>query len=431
MPKLTRTLIDEHLRDIGEVNVAYKEHTGDEADPYYIWDAQVPGFGVKVFPSGKVTFVLKYRTNEGGRSAQQRWFKIGQYGSITIDEARKQVAILNAEIVGGHDPQRLRIELRDATTMKILWERFEREHLPKRKTKTGDDYRAMWKNHIQPEFGTSKIKDISRKEIIALHLRVSKKSPYTANRLVAMLSKLFNMAEKWELRADGVNPCRHVERNPENKRERYLGSEEIAALGKALRDGLALQEENHYMAAAIQLLLLTGARVSEILGTRWEWVDLDRRVINLPDSKTGAKQLFLSEPAVVVIRGLSELPRSKGQPFVIRGRSIAKPFDNLRKVWRRVSKRAGISGARLHDLRHTAASIGVNGGLTLPIIGKLLGHTQVSTTQRYAHVNIDPSLAAIDAIGQTVTASLGTTPIPRPGEAIGDTPNDSLAEAAE
>ncbi len=416
MAKLTKALIAEQIA---------------RSKPYYVWDTHMIGFGLKVSPSGKKTFVLKYRTTEGGRGAQQRWFRIGHYGSITLEDARKQAMCLRAEVVEGNDPQRQRQTLRDATTMTDLWERFENEHLPKRKPSTADDYRAMWKNHIQPEFGTSKIKDISRKEIIAVHLRISKRSPYTANRLVAMLSKLFNMAEKWELRVDGVNPCRHVERNPENKRQRYLSADEITALGNSLRDGLALQEENHYMAAAIQLLLLTGARVSEILGTRWEWVDLDRRVINLPDSKTGAKQLFLSEPAVAVIRGLAELPKSKGQPFVIRGRLADRPFDNLRKVWRRVSNRAGISGARLHDLRHTAASIGVNGGLTLPIIGKLLGHTQVSTTQRYAHVDINPALSAIDAIGKTVAASLGAIPIPRSGQVDANAEIVSIGNAAE
>jgi integrase len=405
VPKLTKTIIEE-LEPRTKPKVI-----PPGAKPRYVWDTQTPGFGIKVTPSGTKTYVFKYRAGEGGRSAVQRWYKIGLFGSISIEEARRQVAKLVVQITDGTDPQRVREDLREAMTVQDLWDRFEREHLPKVKSSTSEDYKAMWKNHIKPEFGTSKIKDITRKEIIALHLRISKKAPYTANRMVAALSKLFNCADKWELVSPGANPCRHVERNKEHSRTRFLSNKELTALGIALRTGLALQEEDHYMAVAIQLLLLTGARVSEILGTRWEWVDLEKRLITLPDSKTGPKTIYLSEPAVALISALQRLPRSKGQTYMIRGRIEGRPFDNLRKVWRRVSKRADITGARLHDLRHTAASIGVNGGLTLPIIGRLLGHTQVSTTQRYAHIDTNPALLAADLIGRTITATVGASPL--------------------
>jgi integrase len=219
------------------------------------------------------------------------------------------------------------------------------------------------------------------------------------------MSKLFNLAERWNMRPDGNNPCRHVPRYEEQSRERYLTVAELGRLGEALEAGLAAQSETPHMVAAVKLLLLTGARLNEILTAEWEWVDLDRRVITLPDSKTGRKPLYLSEAAVEVLRDLQKL-RGPESRFVIAGRFPDRPLTNLTKPWKRIRERAGIEDVRLHDLRHTAASIGVSQGMNLPVIGRLLGHTQASTTQRYAHVDIDPALAAADKIGTVVAGAL-------------------------
>jgi integrase len=162
-----------------------------------------------------------------------------------------------------------------------------------------------------------------------------------------------------------------------------------------------------YAAAAIKLLLLTGARVNEVLQSRWDWVDWDRNNIILPDSKTGPKPLFLSNPALVVLRDLSARPEAATSAFIIKGRLAGKPLVNLAKPWKGLCRAADLDGVRIHDLRHTAASVGVGHGLSLPIIGRLLGHSQPQTTNRYAHVDGDPALSAINTIGETIGTALG------------------------
>jgi integrase len=151
---------------------------------------------------------------------------------------------------------------------------------------------------------------------------------------------------------------------------------------------------------------LTGARVSEILGAQWEWVDWQGKTLNLPDSKTGAKPIYLSEPAVDILMHLKSLPQADTNPYIIVGRNKGRPLDNLRKPWGRIQARAGLSGIRVHDLRHTAASVGISQGMSLPVIGRLLGHSQASTTQRYAHVDAHPALDAANKIGGVVARAL-------------------------
>ncbi len=178
-------------------------------------------------------------------------------------------------------------------------------------------------------------------------------------------------------------------------------------LGVALDELEANSSHGVYAAAAIKLLLLTGARVNEVLQARWDWVDWGRRCIILPDSKTGPKPLFLSNPALVVLRDLSARPEAATSAYIIKGRLRGKPLVNLAKPWKGLCRAAELDGVRIHDLRHTAASVGVGHGLSLPIIGRLLGHSQPQTTYRYAHVDGDPALLAINTIGETIGTALG------------------------
>jgi integrase len=376
------------------------------AKPVLLWDDQLPGFGVKVLPNGLRRYLVKYRAGGGGRAAAQRWYTLGTHGAITAEQARDLAQQVLASVARGEDPQGDKFAFREAPTMAELWERYVRDHLPMKKKTSQYDDRQKWRDYIEPKIGRRKASQVRRDEIDAIHKSLADR-PYVANRVLALLSKLFNLAERWEMRADGSNPCRHVIKFKEFARDRYLSGEELVRLGAALREGLATQSETPYMVAAIQLLLMTGARLNEVLKAQWDWVDLDRRVINLPDSKTGKKPLFLSESAVDVLKGLQALSTSKDCPYVIRGRARDVPLTNLAKPWKRLCERAEIEGVRLHDLRHTAASIGVANGMSLPVIGRILGHTQARTTQRYAHVDIDPALAAADQIGATVSAALG------------------------
>ena len=218
-----------------------------------------------------------------------------------------------------------------------------------------------------------------------------------------MLSKLFNLAEKWGYRPDGSNPCRHVDRYPEHKQERFLSTEELGRLGTALEQAEQARAEMPGVLAAIRLLAFTGCRLSEILTLKWGHVDFERTCLRLPESKSGAKVVRLSPPALAVLQGIE---RHNDAPYVITGREPGKHLINLRKPWHRIRERAGLHDVRLHDLRHSFASVGAAGGLSLPMIGALLGHTQAATTQRYSHLADDPLRQANDMIGERIAAAM-------------------------
>jgi integrase len=405
VPKLTKRIVDAAEPD-GRAR--------------YLWDEQLKGFGLKILASGERKYILKYRANGGGRAAPQRWLSLGRHGSITVDQARSLAQAALAAVARGQDPQAERLDGRAAPNLTDLWARYEADHLPRKKLKSQVNDRQLWRDYLAPALGRKRVTDLTVADVDRMHRELRLK-PYTANRALALLSKMLALAERWGVRPPGSNPCRTVERFKEEGRERYLDSEELARLGQAMRDGLAAQTETPYMIAAVQLLLLTGARLNEILGAEWAWVDLERRVISLPDSKTGRKPIYLSEAAVEVLKGLQQLPSWMNSPYVICGRNPQRPLINLALPWARMCQRAQISGVRLHDLRHTAASVGVAQGMSLPIIGRLLGHSQPATTNRYAHVAIDPALAAADLIGRAMAAALAPpTPPVDPVKVDGD-----------
>jgi integrase len=284
-----------------------------------------------------------------------------------------------------------------------LAKRFLAEHVAtKTKPSTAIEYRRVLDTIIVPAIGAKRVRDITRADVSRLH-HAHRDTPYAANRALAILSKMFTLAEKWGERPDGSNPCRHVEKYAELKRERMLSADEFSRLAEALRE----PGRPPYVVAAIKLLIFTGARLSEVLGLRWEWVDFERGEARLPDSKTGAKTLHLPAPALAV---LAELPRAAGNPFVVVGHIKGAHLVNIEKPWRAVRKSAGLTGVRLHDLRHAFASVAASSGMGLPIIGKMLGHTQAATTHRYAHLASDPVKAAATAVAGKIAAAMGEGP---------------------
>ncbi|MBW2405256.1 MAG: integrase family protein, partial [Deltaproteobacteria bacterium] len=259
-------------------------------------------------PPGKPgRFIVKYRAG-GGRAAPQRWLTLGKHGALTCEQAREMARQALAAVARGEDPQSDKLGKRQAARMRDLWERFATEQLPLKKPSTAGDYQRQWEDIIGPAFGTRPVADLSRSDVERLHKRL-RDTPYRANRTLALLSRLMNMAEAWDWRAQGTNPCRHVEKFREEARERYLTAEEIGRLGSAMTAMVAKGEIWPEAAAAVRLLLLTGARRNEILTACWDLVDLERRVINLPDSKTGKKPIYLSEAAVEVIDELRTASR--------------------------------------------------------------------------------------------------------------------------
>ncbi len=245
-----------------------------------------------------------------------------------------------------------------------------------------------------------RVRDISRAHVAKIHFSM-KGSPYGGNRCLALLSHMFRKAEAWGLRPDGSNPTRHVDKFPETARERFLSPTELGRLGSALAD--AGRSESLYAVAAIRLLVLTGARLGEVLMLEWGHVDFGSRLLRLPDSKMGKKTIALSAPALELLAGL---PRQEGNPYVICGARAGARLINLQKPWRRIRKQAGLDDVRIHDLRHSYASVAVAGGASLPLIGALLGHAQPQTTARYAHRGADPRLAAADEIATKIDAAM-------------------------
>jgi integrase len=257
---------------------------------------------------------------------------------------------------------------------------------------------------VLPKLGRRHVADVTRADLSSLHHAMCA-TPGAANRVLALVSKMFGLAERWGLRPDGSNPARHVERFPERKMERFLSAQELARLGDALAEMEQAGTEPLEVIAAVRLLILTGARRGEILGLEWEHVDFDAACLRLLDSKEGgAKVIPLGAHALDV---LAQLPRRSR--WVLPTAAAVGPVS-LSKPWDRIRKRAGLEDVRLHDLRHSFASVGVAGGDSLFIVGSILGHKRASTTERYAHLSDDPRRAATERIGARIAAAMDGKP---------------------
>jgi len=367
----------------------------------YLWDDELAGFGLKVTPADRKVYLVQYRL--GGRKGRVRRVTIGVHGRVTPDQARVEAKRLLGIVAAGGDPAELKQQNTDRPTLGQLIDLFLSEHADaKLKASSATEYRRLSKLYLPVRLKRRFVADLSRNDIARLHLAMRDK-PYQANRVLALLSKFFNWCEKHGYRPDGSNPCRHIEKFKEQRRERFLSPLELARLGEALAEAEANETTSPYVIAALRLLVLTGARLSEILTLKWSYVDFDNTLLRLPDSKTGAKVIYLNAPALQI---LTDLPRLEGNPFVICGRREGARLINLQKPWRRIRKTAGLDDVRIHDLRHSFASVAAGSGQSLPVIGALLGHTQPGTTQRYAHLAADPLRAASDAVGGRIASSM-------------------------
>jgi len=372
-----------------------------KAADYFIWDTQIAGFGVRVMRSGAKTYQAQYR--QGGRT---RRIALGRHGSITVDEARRLAREVMGQVARGDNPAEEIAQQRRAPSMAALCERFFEDHVRQRcKPTTQGEYRRAIDLFIKPAIGSFRIADVARKDIAELHHKYRGK-PYQANRTLGVLSKMFNLAEVWGLRADGSNPCRHVPKYPEVKRERYLSAEEMLRLGSVLAAAERMGTETPHVVAAFRLLILTGCRLGEIQTLRWDYVT--PQGLRLPESKTGARRIPLPTAAREV---LDALPRSD-TPYVIAGALKGGHVTDLQKPWRRIRAQACLEDVRIHDLRHTYASNAVSNGLSIQMVGKLLGHTQIQTTMRYAHLADDPVNRAAEENAARLSAAMSSQAIP-------------------
>jgi integrase len=333
-----------------------------------------------------------------------------------------------ATVAHGGDPAADRAKDRVALTIAELAERYLHDEANrKRKPSTAKLYAHYLRFHVVPRIGLRKVHTLTRAEVSKLHRDIGATAAVTANRVLAILSGIFTYGQREGLVPAGFNPARGIERFREQGRERYLTGDELRRFGDALREAETVgihwhiddtkstakhapKSENRRtkispaVAAALRLLLFTGCRLREILHLEWQHVDFQRGLLLLPDTKTGKRVVILNAAAVAI---LIDLPRA-GR-FVIPGEDLNKPRSDLKRPWAIVSRHAELNGLRLHDLRHSFASVGAGASLGLPVIGKLLGHAQPSTTQRYAHLDADPLRRASDIIGQQIAASIGDT----------------------
>ena len=364
------------------------------------WDRELTGFGIRIYPTGGKVYVAQARGPDGPKRVT-----VGRHGVIGAEQARRRAALIIARVKAGEEPVPLPLaaKLAGDPTVADLAARYLEEHVAVRcKPSTENGVRTMIHRHIVPALGKLPLEAVNRARVADLHRQLSA-SPATANRVIKTLSHMYRLAEGWGMVGEGCNPCRSVKKYPERKRDRFLTDAEFVRLGRVLDEAAAQRGVPTQAVAAIRLLMLTGCRKSEILTLRWEEVDLDAGEIHLAETKTGARTVQLPPSAV---RLLEALPRRAGSSWVLPGNRPETHMSGIDTAWRTVRAQAGLNDLRIHDLRHSFASRALALGETLPVIGKLLGHSDIETTARYAHLARDSIHEAAERIADSISADI-------------------------
>jgi len=354
-----------------------------------VQDTYLPGFGVRITSKGAMSFILNYRI-----AGRLRRFTIGRYPDWTVAAARKRAQELRRMIDVGIDPMAEKQEALQAPIMRDLYARYCRDHLPKKRPSSQKTDRQMWENFILPYLGALKVADLTFDHCDALHRKISGKTPIQANRVIGLLRKSCNLAIRW--RWIDQNPAQGIALNPENKRERFLSPEEIERLNAAM--------EHHPQQTScdiIRFLILTGCRSGEARKARWDQFDAELRVWTKPASTTKQKRLHRVPISSAVTALLKERQQDASSEWVFPSHT-GEPFVTIKNTWASLCETAQLEDVRIHDLRHTFASLLVSSGASLPLIGAMLGHTQTNTTARYAHLFDDPLQDAAEMVSMMV-----------------------------
>lgn len=391
-----------------------------------LWDAELPGFGVRANAQSK-TYILKAVLD-----GRQKWLTIGRHGAPwTPASAREEALQLVAQTKRGVDPSGPNVS---DLTMEELCKKYMSQHAwPHKKASSAKLDEKNIANHLLPLLGKMNVRDVTPKHIDEAKLAIAagKTAPAdakkaagsqgggitvrggkgVANRCLTLLSKMFNLAELWELRPRNTNPVPSVQRYKEQGRERFLDRDEYARLGRTLENLERNGTESVFALAAIRLLMVTGARLGEIQRLRWENVHAASSTLRLPDSKTGKKVIRLSTSAMKI---LNSVPRVAGNPFVIAGGKEGQYLVDIQRPWQRIRAKAALPGVRIHDLRHSFASMAASGGVPLPTIAKLLGHTKIEVTNRYAHIAEAHAGLATNLVSDLIDAALASESKPGP-----------------
>jgi integrase len=385
--KLTKRVIDAAV------------YQGNGQSRHVLWDSEIPGLGVRLYPAGAKGFVLSYRVH-----GRKRLMVLGAYGVLTLDQARREARKLLVAVEAGGDPLNDRWkESKGQTVRELCLAYLERHAKPHKKTWKDDERRV--RKYLLPAWGNLKARAIGRADAAALHSRIGETHRYEANRVLELVSKMFELAWRWGFVPEGhANPARGIDSFKEEKRYRWVTPEELPRLALAID-----QETNPYARAALWLYLLTGLRKSEVLTARWECVDFVRKELRLPHTKAGrAHYLPLSEPALAA---LSTIPRVEGNPYIIVGLREGAHLVNISKPWLRVRKAAGVEDVRLHDLRRTVGSWLAQAGNSLHLIGRVLNHSSQTTTAVYARFAQDHVREALEAHALRLLGVAGKQPV--------------------
>lgn len=362
-----------------------------ETNELLIWDSELKGFGVRIFPTGRRTYFVQYRNQFGGTRRK----KIGVHGIITADQAREEAKKLLGDVARGEDPSQDFQKAKLKPTFEELADEYLEMHAKANKRpKSLKEDQKMLENILLKRFGGKKVEEITTYDVQQLHHEL-RETAYMANRVRALLHKMFNLAIQWQWIM--LNPASGVKKYQEYKRDRWLNDEELQRLHDALDCYY-----NQSVANAIRLLVLTGARKNEVLRATWDQFDLEKSVWIKPAHSTKQKKMEYLPLSTQVVSLLKKMTEKAATNYLFPGKNPEKPIQDIKKAWHTISKNANLEKVRIHDLRHTHASHLVSSGLSLSIVGKLLGHTQASTTQRYAHLADEPLRNAAEFFGNKV-----------------------------